>query len=237
MQCPRKSKYFGPPPSRDGSTRGRRPFSTSMSPVLSSPRHTHTHTAGSSTTPHDVSMPLSPHSIPEENSGCTCGTATTTPPRAASLERWGGPNPASFCRESSIWTVWPAVGEGLPYALVLVLALALLFSGSPGACCCCLYSTLGFILCYSGRKGGEGLPLSHYNRCPRSSLCVVKSPPLPSLFIIPCTYCVYYMSLVLFYFPVSPKCPRLSPPGKCLMVLGVTKERRCYLYPSICGWL
>lgn len=53
--------------------------------------------------------------------------------------------------------MWLAVGEGLPYALVLVLALALLFSGSPGACCC-LYSTLGFILRYSGRKGGEGLP-------------------------------------------------------------------------------
>lgn len=199
-------------------------------------RHLVTHTAGSSTTPHDVSMPLSPHSIPD-NSGCTCGTATTTLPRAASLGRWGwwGPNPTS-CRESSTWTVWPAVGEGLPYALVLVLALALLFSGSPGACCCCLYSTLGFILRYSGQKGGEGLPLSHDNRCPRSSLCVVMSPPLPSLFIIPCTYCVYYMSLVLFYFPVSPKCPRLSPPGKCLHGAG-RYEGTALLSVSVDKWL
>lgn len=44
------------------------------------------------------------------------------------------------------------------------------------------------------------------------------------------------MSLVLFYFPVSPKCPRLSPPGKCLHGAG-RYEGTALLSVSVDKWL
>lgn len=58
-----------------------------------------------------------------------------------------------------------------------------------------LYSC--FHVPFAVARVATGRPLSLQQLPPTP--CVVMCPPLPSLFIIPCTYCVYYTSL-LFYF-------------------------------------
>lgn len=145
---------------------GEKTASTSMPPVSSSPRTTRS-------TP----RPMPHHCIPD--GGCTCGTATTpttTTPCAASLSlpprvTVVGPSHKRMHRTPLLRLPrLDCFGQGQLardcHALVLVSALALLFSGSPGACC--LYSMFLFSLCFDG---GEGTVLFR----------LVPPAPLPSI--------------------------------------------------------
>lgn len=157
---PTKSKYFGPPLPRDGSMGGKKQavFNVHATSVVVTASRTPPHTT--------CRTPLSPHSIPDKQRlhlrHCYYYDATRGgQPSCSSAVAGGGTKPC--LAESSAWTVWPAVGKGLPCALVLVLALALLFSGSPGACC--LYSTLVFMFRLRS-QGWRRAALSHYSSCP-----------------------------------------------------------------------
>lgn len=179
----------------------------------------HLITPPGSTTPRDMSnASLTTNHIAFQTTAAALAAlllTTTTTPRAASLllhlpagtlASWTvvvGTKPVPSASppspESQLLGLCGPVAKDC-HALVLVLALALLFSGSPGACCCCLYSTLVFVYRY-GRKGGAAL--SH-------SRCLL--PPLPPplrVVMFPTIAIIIYNSLYilcilhescLFYF-------------------------------------